>query len=137
MLAFDQTQQIPNELKQKAEQQLNTLLQEVSGIHFVMLCTSDGFEVALASKKNMTNSSKVAAVSSSILAMVTAFISEISLLGCKSITLDADNGKVMLSAVDHPQHPMVLVASTASDVLLGQMHFYMKKAVEVLAHPQL
>jgi predicted regulator of Ras-like GTPase activity (Roadblock/LC7/MglB family) len=132
MLQFDQAYQVPEYVKKSAQQQLNELLQTVTGVHFVMLCTTDGFEVALSTKRNMDNASKVAAVSSSILAMVSAFISEISLIGCKSITLDADNGKVMLAAVDHPSHPMVLVASTTSDVLLGQMNFYMKKAVEAL-----
>ena len=87
----------------------------------------------LFSKKNLDNTGKIAAVSSSILAMVSAFISEIQLVGCQTITLDAENGKVFLTAVNHPNNPMVLVAVTNKDILMGQMLYYIKKVTEVLA----
>lgn len=99
-----------------------------------MLCTSDGFEVALANKKNISNSGKIAAVSSSILAMVTAFISEINLVGCQTITLDAENGKAFLTAISHPKYPLVLVAMTNRDILLGQMLYEVKSTAETLSN---
>ena len=79
MLALNNQRQIPQELTDQAFKQTHELLNMVSGVDFVMLCSSDGFELALASKKNLGNSGKIAAVSSSILAMVSAFISEIHL----------------------------------------------------------
>ena len=133
MLALNNQRQIPQELTDQAFKQTHELLNMVSGVDFVMLCSSDGFELALASKKNLVNSGKIAAVSSSILAMVSAFISEIHLAGCKTITLDADNGKVILTAVEHPQHPMVLVAVASKDVLIGQLLYAIKKTAETLA----
>ena len=133
MLALNNQRQIPQELTDQAFKQTHELLNMVSGVDFVMLCSSDGFELALASKKNLVNSGKIAAVSSSILAMVSAFISEIHLAGCKTITLDADNGKVILTAVEHPQHPMVLVAVASNDVLIGQLLYAIKKTAETLA----
>ncbi len=63
------------------------------GVDFVMICSSDGFELATVSHKNYHNTTKLAAVSSSILAMVTAFLKEIQLTGCNNITLDADKAK--------------------------------------------
>ena len=48
-------------------------------------------------------------------------------MGCQTITLDADNGKVFLAAVHHPQHPMVMVAVTNTDILMGQMLYYYKE----------
>ena len=133
MLALNNQRQIPQELTDQAFKQTHELLNMVSGVDFVMLCSSDGFELALASKKNLGNSGKIAAVSSSILARVSAFISEIHLAGCKTITLDADNGKVILTAVEHPQHPMVLVAVASKDVLIGQLLYAIKKTAETLA----
>ena len=133
MLALNNQRQIPQELTDQAFKQTHELLNMVSGVDFVMLCSSDGFELALASKKNLGNSGKIAAVGSSILAMVSAFISEIHLAGCKTITLDADNGKVILTAVEHPQHPMVLVAVASNDVLIGQLLYAIKKTAETLA----
>ena len=119
--------EIPKELIEYANTELQHFLNTVAGIDFVMLCSSDGFELCLASKKNIENTGKIAAVSSSILAMVNAFITEIQLLGCQTITLDADNGKVFLTAVHHPQHPMVMVAVTSTDILMGQMLYYYKE----------
>ncbi|MND78160.1 hypothetical protein D3C80_698690 [compost metagenome] len=69
--------------------------------------------------------------------MVSAFISEIQLFGCQTITLDAENGKVFLTAVDHPHHPMVIVAVTNKDILMGQMLYYFKKLSESLATSQI
>jgi len=130
---MNSSREITNEFKAFSNQELCTFLNEVSGIDFVMLCSSDGFELALASKKNLDNTGKIAAVSSSILAMVSAFISEIQLVGCQTITLDAENGKVFLTAVNHPNNPMVLVAVTNKDILMGQMLYYFKKVTEILA----
>lgn len=126
------SRQMPQGLIDIGRAEIQELLNSVSGIDFVMLCSSDGFELALASKKNLQNPSKIAAVSSSILAMVSAFISEIQLTGCRTITLDADNGKVMLTGVDHPQYPMVIVALASRDVLIGQLQYTLKKVVETL-----
>ena len=64
-----------------------------------MLCSTDGFELAHVYKRDGYNSTKLAAVSSSILAMVAAFMNEIHLEGCQSITLDADNGKAILTSI--------------------------------------
>ena len=133
MLQFNHESQIPQELTDQAREHIHDLLNMVAGVDFIMLCSSDGFELAVASKKNLVNSGKIAAVSSSILAMVSAFISEIHLAGCKTITLDADNGKVILTAVEHPQHPMVLVAVASKDVLIGQLLYAIKKTAETIA----
>ena len=123
----------PKELIQMAKGQANDILMNIRGIDYIMLCSTDGFELASVYKKNPYNSTKLAAVSSSILAMVSAFISEIDLHGCQTITLDAENGKALLTAVPHPRYPTVIVALTSKDVLLGQMLYEMKKVSADLA----
>ena len=90
---------VGTKLKALFNQELYAFLNEVNGVNLVMLCSSDGFELSYTSKKNRENTGKIAAVSSSILAMVSAFISEIELIGCQTITLDAENGKVFLTTV--------------------------------------
>ena len=134
MLDLNNSRKVPDDFVVFAESKIRNLLNSVSGIEFIMLCTSDGFEIALANKKNITNSGKIAAVSSSILAMVTAFTSEINLVGCQTITLDAENGKALLTAIPHPKHPMVLVAMTNKDILLGQMLYEIKATTELLVN---
>lgn len=134
MLDLNNSRKVPDDFVRFAENQIWQLLNSVAGVEFAMLCTSDGFEVALANKKNISNSGKIAAVSSSILAMVTAFISEINLVGCQTITLDAENGKAFLTAISHPKYPLVLVAMTNRDILLGQMLYEVKSTAETLSN---
>lgn len=127
------SRQIPQSLIETGRMQIHELLNNVSGLDFVMLCSSDGFQLALASKKKLENTGKIAAVSSSILAMVSAFISEINLIGCKTLSLDAENGHVVLTGVEHAHYPMLIVAVGSSDVLMGQMRYEVKKTSEFLA----
>ena len=132
MLDLNTSRKVPDDFVVYAEKQIMQLLNSVSGVEFIMLCTSDGFEIALVNKKNISNSGKIAAVSSSILALVTAFVSEINLVGCQTITLDAENGKALLTAIPHPKHPLVLVAMNNKDILLGQMLYELKSTSELL-----
>lgn len=120
----------PEALVSSAKQEINAILSNINGVDFVMLCSTDGFELATVNKKTVPNSGKLAAVSSSILAMVTAFITEIRLSGCQTITLDAENGKAILTAVPAKNHPMIIVTMASRDVLLGQLLHAMKKASE-------
>ena len=125
-------QNLPKQFVDLSERKVHEILRNVKHVNFCMLCTADGFEVATATKKTMSNTGKVAAVSSSIIAMVSAFISEINLDECQTITLDAKNGKALLTAVPHPTHPAVLVALTDKEVLLGQILYELKTTSEEL-----
>lgn len=120
--------QVPEELVQFAKTQIHDILMHVKGVDYIMICSSDGFELDSVSRRNNFNSSKLAAVSSSILAMVSAFLKEIQLTGCTSMTLDAENGKAILTAVPSEKHPMVIVTLAAKDVLLGQLLYSLKQA---------
>jgi predicted regulator of Ras-like GTPase activity (Roadblock/LC7/MglB family) len=104
----------------------NTLVQ-TPGITRMMLCSTDGFELVTHSHDaNTISGGKMAAVSSSILAMVHAFMREIQLEGCQSITLDADNGQAIITSLPYPNYPMVLVTLSSKDILLGQLRFSVK-----------
>ncbi|OAL79809.1 hypothetical protein AY606_03940 [Acinetobacter sp. SFB] len=122
-----QQRSAPETLIQTAQQHIQNLLTNVSGVEYVMICSTDGFELTSVHKKNVDNAGKLAAVSSSILAMVQAFLSEINLRGCQSITLDAENGKALLSSIPNKNYPLLIVALTTKDVLLGQLLFSIKQ----------
>ncbi|QCO22362.1 roadblock/LC7 domain-containing protein [Acinetobacter cumulans] len=132
MLAHQLNRQAPEALVEYAHEHLNALLRDISEVEFTMLCSTDGFELSSASKKKIENAGKLAAVSSSILAMVQAFMGEINLEGCQSLTLDANNGKVVLTAIPNAKYPMVLVVLTSKHVLLGQLLYSIKKIVEAI-----
>ncbi|MCP0910337.1 roadblock/LC7 domain-containing protein [Acinetobacter pseudolwoffii] len=118
----------PQDLIQFAQKYIQAILRDVSEVNLVMLCSSDGFELASVHKKDVENHGKLAAVSSSILAMIHAFMNEINFTGCQSITLDADNGKAVMASIQHPNFPMLIVTLSSKEVLLGQLLYATKKA---------
>lgn len=128
MLNIAEQRSAPDEFIDFTKAQIHDVLMNVKGIDFIMACSTDGFELCSVYRKNIYNSSKLAAVSSSILAMVSAFLGEIELVGCQSITLDAENGKAILTAVPATKHPMVIVTLAAKDILLGQLLYNLKTA---------
>ena len=128
MFTLAQSRTAPKELIDFAKSEIQEVLMNVRSVNYVMLCSTDGFELAHVYKRNGYNSTKLAAVSSSILAMVAAFMNEIHLEGCQSITLDADNGKAILTSIPSPNHPMIIVTLTEKDVLLGQLLYTLKNA---------
>lgn len=128
MFTLAQSRTAPKELIDFAKSEIQDVLMNVRSVNYVMLCSTDGFELAHVYKRDGFNSTKLAAVSSSILAMVAAFMNEIHLEGCQSITLDADNGKAILTSIPSSNHPMIIVTLTEKDVLLGQLLYTLKNA---------
>ena len=128
MFTLAQSRTAPKELIDFAKSEIQDVLMNVRSVNYVMLCSTDGFELAHVYKRDGYNRTKLAAVSSSILAMVAAFMNEIHLEGCQSITLDADNGKAILTSIPSSNHPMIIVTLTEKDVLLGQLLYTLKNA---------
>ena len=128
MFTLAQSRTAPKELIDFAKNEIQDVLMNVRSVNQVMLCSTDGFELAHVYKRDGYNSTKLAAVSSSILAMVAAFMNGIHLEGCQSITLDADNGKAILTSTPSSNHPMIIVTLTEKDVLLGQLLYTLKNA---------
>ena len=128
MFTLAQSRTAPKELIDFAKNEIQDVLMNVRSVNQVMLCSTDGFELAHVYKRDGYNSTKLAAVSSSILAIVAAFMNEIHLEGCQSITLDADNGKAILTSIPSSNHPMIIVTLTEKDVLLGQLLYTLKNA---------
>lgn len=107
---------------------LNELLHATNGIDGVLLASTDGFEVSSIFQKDY-DANKLSAVGSSILALVQALTHEAQLTGCRSVILDAENGKVMISSVPNQHQPMIIIVVTKPQVLLGQIIHGMHKAV--------
>lgn len=107
---------------------LQELVHSTSGIDGVLLASVDGFEVNSMFQKNY-DGGKLSAVGSSILALVQALTNEAKLTGCRSVILDAENGKIMISAVANQNQPMILIVVTRQQVLLGQIMHAMNKGI--------
>ena len=114
-----------------SQEVLQELVHATSGIDGVLLATTDGFEVNSIFQKEY-DGGKLSAVGSSILALVQALTAEAKLTGCRSVILDAQDGKIMISAVPNEHHPMIAIVMTKQKVLLGQIMHGMNKAIHAL-----
>ncbi|WP_227429947.1 roadblock/LC7 domain-containing protein [Psychrobacter sp. I-STPA6b] len=114
-----------------SKETLYNLVHSTSGIDGVLLATTDGFEVSSIFQKNY-DGGKLSAVGSSILALVQALTNEAQLTGCRSVILDAEDGKIMISAVPNENQPMIVIVVTKQQVLLGQIMHGMNKAIHSL-----
>ncbi len=123
----------PEAFMQQAHASIQELMAAVPGIQNVILASTDGFELCSAQRDNQVQGSKLAAVSSSILALVQAFLGEIHFTGCQSMTLEAENGKAIIAAVNSVNHPMLLVITTSKSVLLGHLLHSLKACTQALA----
>lgn len=114
-----------------AKETLHDLVHATSGVDGVLLASTDGFEVSSIFQKNY-DGGKLSAVGSSILALVQALTNEAQLTGCRSVILDAQDGKIMISSVPNSNQPMILIVVTKQQVLLGQIMHGMNKAINRL-----
>lgn len=123
----------PDAFIQQAKASIQQLMGNVPGIQNVILASTDGFELCAVQRDSQVQGSKLAAVSSSILALVQAFLGEIQFTGCQSMTLEAENGKAIIAAVNSTNHPMLLVITTSKSVLLGHLLHSLKACTQELA----
>ena len=110
---------------------LHELVHATSGVDGVLLASTDGFEVSSIFQKDY-DAGKLSAVGSSILALVQALTNEAQLTGCRSVILDAQDGKIMISSVPNKNQPMIVIVVTKQQVLLGQIMHGMNKAINKL-----
>jgi len=112
----------PSPLFQKlAKRCLEELATSVDGIQSVLLASADGFEIASYIQQSSLNGGKTSAVSTSILSLIQSFTSEIHLSECKSLVLDAENGKAIITEIPHDASPKVLVVIASEQALLGHV----------------
>jgi predicted regulator of Ras-like GTPase activity (Roadblock/LC7/MglB family) len=133
MFALKKERKTPEHIIQNAKNEIQHIFHNVSGVNFIMICSTDGFELATLYKKDSFNHTKLAAVSSSLHAMVSALMTELQLVECQSITLDAENGKAILTSVPSQKNPMIIVVLAKKDILLGQLLYALKNASSAIS----
>lgn len=115
-----------------ADNEVETLISEIGGAVAVVISTIDGFDVA-ARAQNTAQVSRMAAMASSISA-IGSVVGQESLLGnhC-SITIEAEQGFVVMIEVRHPLWPMILSVVTSRAAVLGQALYCANRSAARLA----
>ena len=124
---------VSTKFAQVADAHVERLMTEITGAVAVVISTADGFEVA-ARARDTSQSSRLSAMASSI-AAIGAVIGEETLTGaCRGIFIEADNGRIVMVEVRHPEHVLILTVVTDEQALLGAVTYSARQTALVLAN---
>jgi uncharacterized protein len=98
---------------------LTELVNHSSGIDTALLATPDGFEVVSATRTRRIDGARLAAMSSSMIALGTAMANDLKLDGCRNMHIEAGDGVVLLVTVPCTRAKLVLSTLAPRDTTLG------------------
>ena len=114
------------------QDEINHLMAIEKNISGVLVCSTDGFEVASQLKPHQSVA-KLSAMASSTLALGHAITSEILLGQCKDVIVDSSDGKVLLMSIERHDSALLLVAIADSTETLGQVLWRVKACAAAIA----
>lgn len=110
------------------ESALQGLMQDVPEVFSAMVSTEDGFELS-SSNRTRTSASRMAALSSSLLAVSKAAMRELRLNGTGSVLVENDAGKVLIVEARTRPHPTVLCVGADHQAVTGKLLWAAKRCV--------
>ncbi len=114
----------------QARRSLTQLRDDVTGIKSAMLATMDGFTLSAVPDYN---SDKLAAVSSSMLAMGSALVFEAGLEGCRSLTIEANNGHIYVREFKTVDVTLIVMVLSTPGTALAHILHGVRKCQETLS----
>lgn len=123
---------IPEALQRRSEYLLDELMRRLPGLSAAVLASSDGFEVA-ARARDEAEVAKLAAMSCSISALGAMAGIESGIGRCQSVTIEADEGYIVIIEVPHEGFPMIMNLVAPTSEILGQVLYHAKRAAADLA----
>lgn len=91
---------------------------KLPGLRVALLSTPDGFEIASRQAQGEQNSERLAAMTSSLMAMARAVGREVNYSGCNRLIFEAEHGVVIVQAVP-ATFPSLLCLVLDPDTVLG------------------
>lgn len=100
------------------QQEIDRLFEELGEIKGVLVSSIDGFEVAARMRGN-SSPAKLAAMTSSLLALGEAVTEEGEVGQCIDLLIDATAGRVLLMDIPHPTRKLLLTVLSNNSSTLG------------------
>lgn len=107
--------------KAACERALVELVNSSSGVEAALLASPDGFAIVTATRAQRLDGPRLAAMSSSMLALGAAMAHDLRLDGCRNIHMEAGDGVVLLLTVPCDRTPLVLWALAHKGSTLGMV----------------
>ncbi|GBU08893.1 hypothetical protein AwWohl_00310 [Gammaproteobacteria bacterium] len=99
---------------------LDDLVQSTQEVNAALLATEDGFQLCSVMIED-DNTQRLSAASSSLLALAVSLSAEFGLEKCKSIHIDSETGKILLSQINADGYSLVLLIQGSTNSMLGHV----------------
>jgi uncharacterized protein len=119
--------------KTACERALVDLVNNESGLEAVLLASPDGFEIVSATRTGRIDGPRLAAMSSSMLALGAAMAKDFRLDGCRNVHIEAGNGVVLLLTVPCDRASLVLSALAPRGATLGMVLVAARRGAQAVA----
>lgn len=118
-------------VRAQVDAHLTTLVHDVDGLMGVVVASLDGFALAQVGREEETVS-RLAAMTSSMLALAEALGRELAIGSPGALILEASHGKVLMLTIP-VQPPQLLMAACDQTSAMGQVLWHAKQCVRRLA----
>ena len=108
---------------------LQLFVSQTSGVTAALVATTDGFEVASVLHQTLS-AEKMAAMTSSILALGEAVLAEADLDNCKNVVIESGTGLIVMLAIDDPGNELLLSVIADRNAMLGQVLWAARRCCE-------
>lgn len=105
---------------QRVQEHLRKFANDVEGIESAVVASVDGFALAAVAQRNH-NGDRLAAMTSSMLALANAIGRELVLGDLEVLMIDASHGKVMMLSIPKIQPPLLLMAACSRTSIMGSV----------------
>ncbi len=126
---MDEQIKIPLELTQKAQNAIDLLFNKLSGVNALLIASVDGFPIAYRAIIDV-DANKVAAMASSFSALGVVVADESHIGSKKVVTLEAEDGYVILLDISHIDFPMVLSITASKNTVLAQTLYLARETIK-------
>lgn len=126
---MDEQIKIPLELAQKAQSAIDLLFDKLSGVNALLVASVDGFPIAYRAIIDV-DANKVAAMASSFSALGVVVADESHIGSKKVVTLEAEDGYVILLDISHIDFPMVLSITASKNTVLAQTLYLARETIK-------
>lgn len=115
-----------------ARSEAEGILNDIDGVHAVVIATADGFEVAAAHRRPV-DVARISALASSIAAIGEVVSAEAALGRHKSLLVDTENGFAVIHTVHRSDINLVINVIAGPDVLIGRVNYRTAEAARQLS----
>lgn len=109
-----------SDLAAVCREQLDAMVRETAGIESAAVVTGDGFELAAVLRHGVSGN-KLAAMTSSLLALSEAVVEELKMRGCRNVIVEGEAGTVVMIRVPAEGNDLLMSVLCRENAVLGSV----------------